>query len=1173
MNDNNPRTLRDLNQQTLPLIPTEIIAAPTQRLLAVSTFVALLAIKILDFFNYYYSSPEDKSILASSTTINYAFLQPASALEIGVIRPLSEILSLKTEKVRAVSSEEDIKIENDDKFCIDSSTDDYYNRKKSASTKMMKVPILFNKTSPINIKFKIIDFETGLKTFYEYKKKDIQNNRFIDVIQDVVYVYLPVFRPGVYQLDEALDDSGMGIKIYKREAIIPHCPKAIFLPKSKLDLCINDDLNVNLILNGVPPLNVIYERRVKFDVVNMSINDVMPSYYTSTITAAEAESLAVIGNYEWVTNQQIEVPLNLTADTIAIYRLTILQVQDFLNNTRVYTKKSHDLTSSIDFNVNSRPTASFYSESTEHFRPQKSAIIYLVLTGHAPWKVQVGYWTEGVDQYAVTTSKNPDEILDLIVDYDANKLTSISVNKSGTYKLLGVNDEKCSGQILIPSMKSVLMAFPPTVKIETIPIPAENCPGEVGLEVILTFTGVHPWHVEYAVTFNGTRQSKLIKSEKKTHTEIIKPDISGEYRYEFYHLYDNVYREGVKIDNVVYTQKVHPKPIAFFKDINHKPAINTCVGNYVEFVVNFLGSEPFVLTYEVVFNSVKRNSFTVGAIEGPSHAINSPQFNIPGVYSVVLTRITDVVGCSQKLNESNQLTINVKKDKPTAGFQFANELLYFREGESIELPLQLTGNLPWDVGYRHLDYPDNLRKVHNLYDHSLAVKVSEPGKYELMEVKDAYCYGNIIPEMKETEVMWLPRPTLNLVEGEAELLPSPPAVQNYYKRKNVCEGVEDSVGLVLQGRAPWTITYQIVSEKIDQFQQQTIGFPTTRLHLNTGIAGHYIYNFTSISDDIYRKATSISLLLEQDVVASPKAQFVTKDDDHGMIYHCVNLPFSKKDSIKVRLQGLPPFGLVFDIIYEAGNQIERVNIEEINDMEYYFLPNRKFSLIGNYTVSIIQVVDANGCSRLLLDGPDTRITIQITDVATIERSFSQVHCTFPQQVHCVGDLLLYSLRGIPPWNITYIYDNQTRHAISKTSRFIFGADKPGNMTISEVCHQNNECCSYPTDLIEMINDLPTAIVSEGKEVIEDIREGDKSEIIVDLIGTPPFRFTYTRRELLIVGGKRKQGRVLEVKTVTNINEHKYSIYASQEGIFQVIHIGDRYCEYPKNGTNNLRVTS
>lgn len=50
-------------------------------------------------------------------------------------------------------------------------------------------------------------------------------------------------------------------------------------------------------------------------------------------------------------------------------------------------------------------------------------------------------------------------------------------------------------------------------------------------------------------------------------------------------------------------------------------------------------------------------------------------------------------------------------------------------------------------------------------------------------------------------------------------------------------------------------------------------------------------------------------------------------------------------------------------------------------------------------------------------------------------------------------------------------------------------------------------------------------------------------------GTPPFQFTYTRRELLIVGGKRKQGRVLETKTITNINEHKHSIYASQEGFY------------------------
>ncbi|CAH1765501.1 8841_t:CDS:2, partial [Entrophospora sp. SA101] len=52
--------------------------------------------------------------------------------------------------------------------------------------------------------------------------------------------------------------------------------------------------------------------------------------------------------------------------------------------------------------------------------------------------------------------------------------------------------------------------------------------------------------------------------------------------------------------------------------------------------------------------------------------------------------------------------------------------------------------------------------------------------------------------------------------------------------------------------ASWTINYQIVSEKIDQ--QQKIGFPTTRLHL-----------------------------FKQDVVASPKAQFViTKDDGHEM---------------------------------------------------------------------------------------------------------------------------------------------------------------------------------------------------------------------------------------------------------------------------------------------------
>ncbi|CAG8765977.1 15826_t:CDS:2, partial [Acaulospora morrowiae] len=86
----------------------------------------------------------------------------------------------------------------------------------------------------------------------------------------------------------------------------------------------------------------------------------------------------------------------------------------------------------------------------------------------------------------------------------------------------------------------------------------------------------------------------------------------------------------------------------------------------------------------------------------------------------------------------------------------------------------------------------------------------------------------------------------------------------------------------------------------------------------------------------------------------------------------------------------------------------------------------------------------------------------------------------------------------------------------------------------------------------------------GRDVISDIREGDKTEINIRFIGTPPFRFTYTRRELLINGKERKPGRILETQTVMNIHKYNHSIYTSQQGIFQVIHVGDQYCEYPRS---------
>ena len=73
--------------------------------------------------------------------------------------------------------------------------------------------------------------------------------------------------------------------------------------------------------------------------------------------------------------------------------------------------------------------------------------------------------------------------------------------------------------------------------------------------------------------------------------------------------------------------------------------------------------------------------------------------------------------------------------------------------------------------------------------------------------------------------------------------------------------------------------------------------------------------------------------------------------------------------------------------------------------------------------------------------------------------------------------------------------------------------------------------------------------------------GDQAEIVFRFYGTPPFTFTYTRSELTKKGKKGKKARVLESHSRT-ADDYTYSMFASQEGTYEVTSIEDRYCSYP-----------
>jgi nucleoporin POM152 len=82
------------------------------------------------------------------------------------------------------------------------------------------------------------------------------------------------------------------------------------------------------------------------------------------------------------------------------------------------------------------------------------------------------------------------------------------------------------------------------------------------------------------------------------------------------------------------------------------------------------------------------------------------------------------------------------------------------------------------------------------------------------------------------------------------------------------------------------------------------------------------------------------------------------------------------------------------------------------------------------------------------------------------------------------------------------------------------------------------------------------------ELLKTPVAGDQAEIRFELIGEPPFTFTYQRTELASNVKRGQTPRVLETHTVSGINGKDYSIYSASEGTWTVSFIQDRFCRYP-----------
>jgi len=221
------------------------------------------------------------------------------------------------------------------------------------------------------------------------------------------------------------------------------------------------------------------------------------------------------------------------------------------------------------------------------------------------------------------------------------------------------------------------------------------------------------------------------------------------------------------------------------------------------------------------------------------------------------------------------------------------------------------------------------------------------------------------------------------------------------------------------------------------------------------------------------------------------------------------------------------------------------------------VPSHHFDTIGPTLITIESLKDSSSCPEAVPDTEQRMLWVDVAETAAIV-PFDHRHD------YCVGQPISFQLEGTPPWSIEYIFNKRTTHVTSSTSKFTRVPTAAGIFQVLSIAHQRNMCQTTLNGLNVTVHDIPSAKVSHGYRRDDTIKEGDQATITFDLIGTPPFTFTYQRTELARPDRRGKPLQVMETHTVSGVTGHSYTVSSSSEGTWTVTFIADKYCRYPSN---------
>ncbi|KAI4174822.1 MAG: hypothetical protein LQ343_002060 [Gyalolechia ehrenbergii] len=1051
---------------------------------------------------------------------------------------------------------------NQTAYCID------------ASTTAVNLPIQINQTTPILIELLRIDLDANSNETLSINAKEVQRLKKQAEKQLVNraptsprYLQYPVKRTGLYRLQKVVDESKLEVQRRLSDTLVVRCPSAHMrsVPNTK---CIGDLSDFYLQVDATPPIHIKYSKLVNNQESGHAVLTI-PAKSPLSPLARQRTSGALISrdsvadvDVSWARSQSTRISVNESFGSSGNWQYSIDEVQDGCGNLVDYAHRrlvgshrrhgSAELPLEQKFSVHERPKAALEGCNSQHaLQVPKGKSIRLPLQVSSTG-------TKNVDQGTLQLSYRFTPSADLLQNQEHSKNATLTkfqvesqaadydIHEPGLYTLQTVESPFCAGEVLEPS--SCLLSNPPEpkVSIESQNIPDRCAGNSIGLLVDLDLTGTPPFRLSYSIRHHGGSVTPKVVESDLLHTQLeLRPSHSGHYTYEFLDISDAVYREphSLRSQDMILEQDVKPPASARFLDAY--PTRKTCIGEPVALGVQFSGEAPWRLDYELIHNG-RRQKHKLKEIENSIHTLTTDPLSDGGEYSLALTAVTDKTGCKVSLEQETKIEVALQRPKASFGLIEGQRSILALEDKKVKLPLRLQGEAPWTITYRNLDDAGAGRTESLFRESNDELEVGVAGTYELLRINDATCPGNVDAASNKFQVGWIPRPKVHLSESSTiEFL------QGKYVKKEICEGDEDAVEISFTGTPPFDVEYDhwVKSDRGPQSsatKKLTAGINLASVRMETAEAGIHQYKVSKVSDSSYnynpRKFSPVTV--EQRVHARPSAAFI----EGGKTYKYCKEEASG-ENVPIALKGLPPFHLEVEVRHHASSKPELITIPNIETYRYDLHISHRLLSLGTHAVLIRKVRDAHGCQQQM-DQEAPRVQVNVAEVPNISVLEAQTD-------YCIGDRISYMLSGSPPFNVFYTFDGQERKASAPTTNFRRLAEKPGEFTITAVTDQRSVDCKAHTQITKVIHEMPSVRVSKGRTATVDIHEGGEAEILFEFGGTPPFEFTYTRSSN---PPKGKRSQILDTKSDVSY-EHTKTVLASDEGIYEVVAIKDRFCSF------------